>query len=283
MIDYHVHIENGPYNLEWLAKFWERAQQRGISEIGVTEHCHHFVEFKEVFSHLGAGEDSFSYMRKWLSSDFQYRLEDYFSLLSRARSAGMALKIGLEIDYLIGCEEQLAEIIDRYPFDYLLGSVHVLGKWGFDHAPHYYWEGRDIDQVYSDYYSVLTQAAQSGLFDILAHFDVIKVFGHKPQQSKMAEVEDVLRVMREKNIAIEVSTAGLRKPAGELYPAKEILEKAHEYQIPITLASDAHYPQEVGDQWERAVLLARQCGYQEYRVFNQRKSFAEKLPKWMVT
>ncbi len=279
MVDYHIHLENGPLTVEWIRKFWDQAQARGISEIGITEHCHKFREWAPVFHHLQEGPNSYSYMREWLARDFQSSLSDYVRVLQEARESGIPIKIGIEADFFPEKETQIHDLLTAYPFDFVLGSVHTIGMWGFDYDPDCGWEGRDIDQAYHDYYAILAQAASSGLFDTLSHFDVIKVFGHRAVESMEADVDAVLKAARGSGVCIEVSTAGLRKPAKEMYPAEWILSRAAERQIPITFASDAHRPEEVGQDWEKAIILARRCGYREYRVFAARESYAQKIPK----
>ena len=278
MIDYHIHLENGPLTLEWLGKFWEAAQKRGISEIGVTEHCHKFQQFKTAFAYLKEGVDSYEYMRQWLKNDFQTSLDDYLELLTKAQQKGIPVKIGLEVDYLSDTEAEIKEILSNYSFDYIIGSVHIIGKWGFDYYPQA-WQNQDVYQAYKNYYAVLYDAVCCDLFDIIAHFDLIKVFGHHSSISMDQVVDTVLKAMSRRNTCMEISTAGLRKPVKEIYPTEAILQKAFTYQIPIVISSDAHYPEDVGADWERATKLARRCGYKEYRVFSQRHSFAEKLPK----
>lgn len=272
MIDYHMHLEKGPFTLEWLKQFWEHAQRRGISEIGITEHAHRFRECWPIYQHLTEGSDAYSFMKDWLSRDFQHNIETYLELLTAARTEGIPVKIGIEMDYFPESEAEIHQLTNRYDFDYILGSVHVIGKWGFDYSPQHGWDGRDIDQAYRDYFSLVGKAANSGLFDILAHLDVIKVFGKLATEPMTQELTALLTIIKENNLCIEVSSAGLRKPVGEIYPSEQILSMANTCGIPITFASDAHEPASVGANWEDLVTFARRCGYSDYRVFNNRRS-----------
>ncbi len=279
MIDYHMHLERGPFAIDYLVKFWERAKERGISEIGFTDHTHNFREFRPTFEHLLQPDVGYQYMKDWMAKDFNRSIDDYLTLLHEARAQGIPVKIGIEVDYFREQEQRITDILSRYSFDFILGSIHVIGQWGFDYDPECGWAGRDVDTAYQEYYSALLQAVKSGLFDIIPHFDVIKVFGHRPRSSMVEHYEPVLDAMRDHGLALEISTAGLRKPVGEIYPAEEILSMACAKQIPITFASDAHVPEDVGFAWEDAAVLAGKCGYREYRIFRERKSWAEKLPK----
>jgi len=274
MIDYHIHLENGPYVREWLEAFWHQAQKRGITEIGITEHCHKFKEFYPMFAPLADGEDSYPYIREWIAKDFQHSLDQYIELLLDARAAGIPVKIGLELDYLSDAEAVAEKIINRFPFDYILGSVHVIGKWGFDFAPEV-WDGHDVNQAYIDYYAVLAQAVESGLFDIIAHFDLIKIYRHKPDRELIpaleVSIDQIMAKMAAKKLSLELSSAGWRKPVKEMYPAPAIVQRAARLGIPVTIASDAHYPEDVGADWERVVEAARAYGCREYSVYTNRQ------------
>lgn len=278
MIDYHIHLENGPLTIDWLSEFWQSAEARGITEIGISEHSHKFKEFYPTFHYLTEGKDSLDYMREWIAHDFKQSLDDYIELLLSARNQGIPVKIGIEVDYLSETADLIKEILTRYPFDYIIGSVHVIGKWGFDYYPQA-WEGQDVNNAYRDYYATLTEAANSGLFDIVGHFDVIKVFGHRSTVSLNDEITAALSAISNQGLCLEISSAGLRKPVKEIYPATEILEAAYQLQIPITFGSDAHYPEDVGANWEQLVSLATKTGYRECRVFANRQAYAKKLPK----
>ncbi|NLY10935.1 MAG: histidinol-phosphatase [Firmicutes bacterium] len=279
MIDYHIHLEAGPFSMEWLEEFWNSGRNRGISEIGIAEHSHRFIQFRKIFHHLAVGQDSYQFMRDWMDQEFKHDLDEYVDFVLAARKKGIPVKLGLEVDYLLGQEEAIRTILGSYPFDYVIGSVHVIGKWGFDYDKDCGWEGRNIDTVYEEYYNLVKAAAQSRLFDIIGHLDVIKVFGARPSAENLELIKEVLNAIKDNGLAIEINTAGLRKPVGEIYPSEALLKEIAAIQIPITISSDAHRPDDVGYEWEKAVTLARKYGYREYRIFSGRKSTAEKLPR----
>lgn len=278
MIDYHLHLENGPFTLEWLTQFWQHAQKRGITEIGITEHCHKFREFYPMFAPLIEGENTYPFMAEWISRDFRSEMDQYIELLLTARKQGIPVKIGLELDFLPGTEDFARNLLKNYPFDFILGSVHVIDKWGFDYKQEV-WDNHDVDQAYHDYYRTLLEAVNSGLFDIVAHLDLIKVFGHKPVNFDSGIVAAVLEQIAKKQLSLELSSAGWRKPVNEVYPAEWIVAEAGLLQIPITFASDAHYPQDVGFAWEKLVSMAKRCGYREYSVYTNRERRSERIPK----
>ncbi|MGI6150323.1 MAG: histidinol-phosphatase [Limnochordia bacterium] len=271
MIDYHMHLERGPLTLDWLEKFWVQAESRGLQEIAITEHAHRFKEFYPVYNHLVSGDDAYPFVKEWIAKDFQLSLADYFALLEEARAAGIPVRFGLEVDYFVGREDEIRTRLAKLPLDLVLGSVHVLGKWGFDVYPDCGWAGRDADRVYREYIATLKQAVQSGLFDCMAHLDVIKVWGHRAQENLEDSWRDLLEAVARQGLSIEISTAGLRKPVGEIYPAPALIALAAQYSIPITIASDAHEPEDVGYQWEEAAALARKHGYKSITVYTQRQ------------
>ena len=142
MIDYHMHLERGPFTLDYLSKFWETAQARGINEIGFTDHTHNFREFLPIYEHLLDPNVGYDYMKEWMKKDFHRTMDDYLTLLHHARDRGIPVKIGLEVDYFPEQEQRIKELLRPYAFDFISGSVHVIGQWGFDYKPECGWEGR---------------------------------------------------------------------------------------------------------------------------------------------
>ena len=195
-------------------------------------------------------------------------------MVEDARKAGHSVKFGIELDFIPGTETALEAFIKSYPFDYVIGSVHWLGDFGFDLLEmKSKWENRDIKKTYDEYFSILTQMVESKLFDFVGHADVIKVFGHEPDdQVFLEEWYDQLSETFSKNDAvIEVSTAGLRKPVGKLYPAPGLLRASYRRNVPIVINSDAHRPEDVGADYDKAVSYAKETGYTELVAFTERK------------
>lgn len=278
MIDYHIHLEQGPFTLPWLQEFWNQAQKVGITELGITEHAHQFKEFRPAYEHLWQVQGLDPEIRAWLERHFQYTVEEYLALLQEGRKAGIPIKAGLEVDYFPQSEAKIRELLAGYELDYVLGSVHFIGMWAFDHTPELGWPERSVDQAYLDYLVLLEQLVNSGICDVLAHLDVIKVFGHRPKQDLQTEWEKLLRAVSRADLAIEVSTAGLRKRVGEMYPQRQILEAGARLGVPITIASDAHRPQDVGDRWQEAVAFATLAGYRKYNSYTKRRRVEHELP-----
>lgn len=207
-------------------------------------------------------------------------LEEYVADVVRLRERypEIPIRLGLEADYIPGREEDLARILAPYPWDYVIGSVHFLGDWGFDNpAEQNRYAEWDISELYGKFFTLECMAASSGLFDILAHIDLIKKFGHRPSHDLGRLYADVARTIAEAGVAIELSTAGLRKPVGEVYPHPALLQACCEQGVPLVISSDAHKPGEVGWGFASARDLALRTGYTQVVRFEQRLRFAESL------
>lgn len=260
LLDYHMHLENGPFSRDWALRFWENAQNRGIGEIGFSEHVYRFKQASAIVDN------------DWARERCTEDLDEYVTLILDLKNEGLSVKLGLEIDYFPEKEEVIAELVGAYPFDYVLGSIHWLGAWGFDNPDFAAeWERRELRQVYEEYFDLLEQAAKSRLFNSLSHPDVIKVFGHRPEGSLSELYRRVISTVAQvRGLCIEVSTAGLRKPVGRIYPERELLELAKEQGVPVTLASDAHYPTDVGKDYPQIVNLLQEVGYTSITRFAQK-------------
>jgi histidinol-phosphatase (PHP family) len=262
IVDYHMHLrapdESMDHSLEAVERFVESATARGVDEIGFSEHVYYFEETRALWSvpyHL---------------ERCVYPIEPYVDAVVEAKRQGMAVKLALEVDYAPGREEETRELLEPYPWDYLIGSIHFVGTHGIDGRPSL------VDEVgereaWRRYYEALGQAARSGLFETLAHPDLVKMFGDEIpwDWDAVAGAFD--------GVCLEVSSAGLHKRHGKLYPNPELLVRARERGIGITLASDAHVPQNVGRDLDRAIEHAREAGYDTVTIFDSREAREEPL------
>lgn len=196
----------------------------------------------------------------------------------RERYPEITVKLGVEADYVPGYEQGLLRTLGDYPWDYVYGSVHYIGDWGFDN-PEYAarYSEWDIEQLYGTYFELICGAVQTGLFDIIGHLDVIKKWGHKPDKEPVKLYERVAKVIASHNIAVEVNTAGYRKPVGEPYPSKSLLAALVARGVELTLGSDAHAPEEVGKDFDRAVEELRAAGVRSLARFDRRHQERYKL------
>lgn len=193
-------------------------------------------------------------------------LDAYVAEVNALKSAepGFVL-LGVEADYLPASVEVTAELLGRLSLDYVVGSVHFLNGWGFD-DPRYVeeYEHRSVDQVYREYLRLVGDAAETGLFDIIGHLDLVKKFGHRARSDLRSEWQALAERLAAAGVAVELNTAGLRKPVGELYPSPAVLEILHGCGVPLTFGSDAHCPEDVGRDFDLAVTAARNAGYRSY-------------------
>jgi histidinol-phosphatase (PHP family) len=182
----------------------------------------------------------------------------------------MAVKLGIEVDYVPGREEETAALLAPYPWDYVLGSIHFIGDAGIDGEPTLIDEV-GVEEAWRRYYETLAAAASSGLFDSLAHPDLVRMHGPEIPWDWEAVAGSL------DGVCLEVSSAGLHKPHTNLYPNPELLRKACARGTAITLASDAHVPENVGRDLDRAVDHAREAGYETVTVFDLRQRRQESL------
>jgi histidinol-phosphatase (PHP family) len=255
IIDYHMHLrdpdERVVHTLEAVERFVETAAARGVDEIGFSEHVYYFRQTSPVWT------------LEYQTERCVYDLEAYVGVVLEARTRGMPVKLGLEVDYVGARQDELAALLEPYPWDYLLGSVHWIDGLAVDQQPGV-WGEAPVDEVWRRYFAALAELASSGHVDVLAHPDLAKIFRVRPDRIDYPTLEGV---------ALEISTAGLRKPVGELYPSAAMLAS----RPPITLASDAHLPSDVGRDLDRAVEHARAAGYETVTVFDGRRPRQEPL------
>lgn len=179
---------------------------------------------------------------------------------------GADLVIGAEADWLSADPEWTRVSVEsarKQGVEVILGSIHFLDGWAFD-DPAYMgeWEHRNVDKVWEDYFTEWAQAARSGLFDVMAHADLVKKFGYRATNEREL-VHEAARVAAEAGVLIEVSTAGWRKPVGEQYPSVEFIKACVEHGVNFTLGSDAHAPSEVGYEFDRAADLLQSLGVEK--------------------
>ena len=176
--------------------------------------------------------------------------------------------LGYEVDHLKG---HMDERVLNANVDYLIGSVHFLDKWGFDN-PEFIgrYENQDIDEIWQKYFEAIKEMAKFGQFDIVGHLDLIKVFKFLPKKDIRLIATDALREIKKADMVMEINMSGLRKPIGQPYPSKELIQQAYELDIPITFASDAHKPSQVGLFDSEIVKLAKDIGYTKVAIFKNR-------------
>lgn len=282
MLDYHLHLwEHGPRpleaTLEQVAAYCEQAQSEGVVEIALTEHLHRFRQADAVLGGWWESEPD-SPVRAAMA-DFWAReqggdLDRYVEVVLAAKAAGLPVVLGLEVDFHRGRMHEVAAILEGYPFDVLLGSVHWIGAWGFDDvgndAVQAEWDARAVEDVWDAYADALDELADSGVCDVLAHPDLCKVAGRRPAvpdewHARMAEAA------ARSGMAAEVNSNGWRKPAAEAYPAPDLLARFHAAGVPVTTASDAHRRDRVGERRGDVARLLVDAGYDSLAGYRERR------------
>jgi histidinol-phosphatase (PHP family) len=266
LTDYHLHLRpDDPeataeryFTAANVERYREAAAAAGVEELGVSEHVYRFHQALELWDH--------PFWREQAHDD----LDSYCEFV---RGAG--LKLGLECDFVPGVEDRTANLLEARELDYVVGSVHFVGEKAVDHEGWDVWEGAgDADEVWRRYFEALAECARCGLFDVLAHPDLVKVWGRgrpRPERDPRFFYEPAVEAIAASGIAVEVSTAGLRKPVGELYPSTAFAEMCVEAGAPFALSSDAHLPDQVGFGYERAIEFLEQLGVGEICVFDGRE------------
>jgi histidinol-phosphatase (PHP family) len=256
MIDYHIHTARCGHAVGAMRDYVEHAIKLQLAEIGFADHLPLLTGYDPSLT---------------MSMD---ELEGYISEVQDLKKEypEISIKLGIEADYLPGIEDRTANLLNAYDFDYVLGSIHFINGWGFDDSRHIEgYEERGIDDVYRSYYALVADAASSGLFDIIGHLDLVKKYNFRPQSDNAQFAADAIKAISAAGVCIEINTAGLRKPVGEIYPSKEILTTCREAGVGITFGSDAHMPDEVGKDLDRAKELAVSAGYNQSAAFSKRK------------
>lgn len=284
LTDYHMHLQpdgvgarqavaarwddvGGHLEPEWIGRYVERARSRAVDEIAITEHVYRFAEARE-----------------WLDDPFwrgeaTEDIDAYCDAILAARADGLPVLLGLEMDWLPERREQIAGLLERRPFDVVLGSVHFLDGRAIDDPDDPEPERLPAATLWSAYLEQLVAAARSGLYDVMAHPDLPKVFGRRLPGDLAGLLDDAVAAIAETGVAIECSSAGLRKPIAELYPEPGLLARFRRAGVPATLASDAHAPEDVARDYPTAVAALRGAGYQTLTRFRGREPRQEPL-RW---
>ena len=274
LTDYHWHLredgddsppESFAFTAENVDRYIAAGEEAGVAELGCSEHVYQFREALGLWRH--------PYWEQQARDD----LDAYCEFVRTT-----PLRLGIEVDFVPGAEDRTRNLIEERDFDYVLGSVHFLGDHAVDmEGEHDIWRAEgDPDSIWRRYFELLGEAARSGLFDILAHPDLVKKWGAgrpSPERDPRFYYEPAVEAIAESGVAVEVSTAGLRKPAGEIYPAPALGRMCVEAGTAFSLSSDAHTPGEIGYAYDRAVKEMRSWGVEEIAAFEHRTRRLEPL------
>ncbi len=270
LTDYHVHLrpdgDGSEFEKYMTAENADRyraaAEEAGVAELGASEHIYRFKQALAVWDH--------PLWETWALDD----LDEYADFV---RSTD--LKLGIEADYVAGREEQIAELLATQEWDYVLGSVHFLKQAALDMEQYDIWkESLSPDEIWKQYFLTLADAARTGLYDIMSHPDLVKIWGANrpaPSGDLRFYYEPAVEAFAEAGVTVEMSTAGLRKPIGEIYPAPAFIDMCLDAGLKFALSSDAHEPMYVGHGYEQATELLAAHGITEIATFSNRERTME--------
>jgi histidinol-phosphatase (PHP family) len=254
--DYHVHTSMCGHAAGTVDELVEAAIARGLDEIGIADHMPLlYLEDPDLAMSL---DELPAYVEGVIAAREKY-------------AGRITVRLGIEADYHPATQEERKRILDSYPWDYVIGSVHILGDWIFDDPRHLdRYEGLDIDSFYIDYLHTVGDMVETGMYTTVGHADLAKKFAYRPAIDLEPHYNELLRRISGAGVCYEVNTAGLRWPADEMYPAPAFVRLARSMDVPVTLGSDAHSPGDVARDFDRALALLRECGYDTMAAFEAR-------------
>jgi len=272
LTDYHLHLRTDEvgkaedaFTAENVDRYLAAAEEQGIAELGVSEHVYRFKEALVLWDH--------PYWR-------DQAVDDLGAYCEFVRTT--PLRLGVEADFIRGAEDRAASLLEEHDFDYIVGSVHYLGgKGAVDDQRYDVWDSfPDADSLWREYFEWQAELVRSGLFDIVSHPDLIKIWGDArpaPDRDPRFHYEPFVEALAESDVAVEISTAGLRKPVAEIYPSAALAEMCKEAGVQFALSSDAHTPDQVGYGYEKATEFLRGLGVERICVFDHRRRSLEPI------
>jgi len=280
----HVRLQEGCFADRWIERYMKLGKERGIQRFGIVDHLYRFDEFKDYYEKYMLIDDSDlgRIQHEWLDKVRIGSIDQYLTGVRRMQKQGHPISVGVEADFFPGGEAELKKLLDRYELDYVIGSVHFVDGWGFDNPDvQHMFEGKDLLALYRYGFDHVKQAARSGIFDIIAHLDNLKVFNYRPDETLLYDLYDgVAAALREANVATEINTGlAYRYPIKEMCPSPSFLERLHAHGVPITLSSDSHYPDDIGTMLDEAARLAWNTGYREIVYFKDRQRIGTPLER----
>ncbi|NHN35194.1 PHP domain-containing protein [Paenibacillus agricola] len=269
-------LEQGCFSPEWIQHYFCEGAKQGIGHYGLVDHLYRFHEFRAYYEKymILDGSPIGRIQQEWLERVCVSSIEPFLSVVHQMKQeAGVSLSLGVEVDYFPGGEDELRELLSHYEFDYVIGSIHFLDGWGFDNPETQgLFKEKDLVALYNQLFNTVKSAAASGIFDIIAHLDNLKVFGYRPDESLLLPMyEEVAHALKQANVATELNTGlAYRYPVKEACPSPTFLQVLGRAGVPITTSSDAHYPDDIGTLLDEAEQLLDQAGYKEIVYFQNR-------------
>ena len=293
MSDSHLHLHPhepwegspppGEYPDGHIEAYVETAAARGVHHLGFTEHLYRCVESADVLGEFWAQEPDerlAGHTASFVEADRTLSLATYVDAVIAAKDRGLPVALGLEVDFFPESIEAVLELIEPYPWDFLVGSVHWIGGWSVDSSEvAWEYERRGVDRAWEEYFALEALLARSGAVDVLAHVDLPKKYGYRPTTERLDLYRPVVDGAAATCSAVEISSQGLRNPAAEVYPSPTLLGMFAAAGVPVTLASDGHRPEDAAHGVSEVVAAARVAGYRTHLRFDRRRRAEVPLPE----
>jgi histidinol-phosphatase (PHP family) len=263
LVDFHNHTELCNHATGKMEDYVKAAIRKGISIFGFADHSPWMPQDRVKLA-LSYEEVPVYISRVRI---LQERYND-------RKNSPILIRLGMEMDFVPDRLEEPRRFLKEYDFDYVIGSVHYIGSWGFDQEAQINgFKKKSVRLIYETYFHLVRQMIQTGLFDIVGHLDLVKKFGYFPHEGWDDLQEETARLLGESGMVVELNTSGMDKPAHEFFPGPAFLKQLKKYSVPVTLSSDSHDPLEVGRYFDKAVALLKEVGYREVTAFKKRKKF----------
>ena len=261
--DYHIHTTLCKHAVGGMEEYVERAIELGLREIGFADHMPVMPEPQ--------------FCMDW--DDLPVYIDRVHAIQDRY-SGRIDIRLGCEMDIAPGREDEIRSIIERYDFDYVIGSVHYLDGWPFDQEKHKgVFEKGDLGHIYDLFFETVIRAARTGLYDIAGHIDNIKRMGYVLSGDLTPYYTRTAAVLKEMNVAFELNTSGYDSAAAEAYPSPAFLRVLCEAGVPVTLGSDSHSPDQVGRHFSRAFSVLHDAGYDSVTFYKGRGRIMRDIPE----
>lgn len=275
-------LSQGCFSEAWLSHYFEQGMKRGIERFGMVDHLYRFTEFRSYYEkHMIVDDTPLGRMQyDWLDRVCVSSIEPFLAAVRKAKENGYPVSLGVEADYFLNGEDELRELLGRYELDYVIGSVHFHDGWGFDNPEtQHLFKDKDLFELYKQVFETVKSAAASGMFNMIAHLDNLKVFNYRPDEALLLPLyEEVAQTLLKENVATEINTGlAYRYPVKEACPSPAFLQILSQYDVPITMSSDAHFPDDIGTMLDEAAELLLASGYSEIVYFQEGKRMSTPL------
>ncbi|OLO27583.1 phosphoesterase [Alkalihalophilus pseudofirmus] len=261
IFDLHTHHERCGHAKGKIEDYIESAITNGLHVIGIADHAPYF-HMKEDHPSPGI---------TMAKSNFSNYVNEVLTLKEKYQNKIQVL-LGVEADFFPGEMDHYEKQLKKYPFDYIIGSVHFVENLSIFKKGR--WEGLTKEQkqkTKEEYYRLIELSARSGMFQVLGHIDAMKGFYPEFSQIETDVIEKTLPIIAEHGLAIEINTSGKTKDSGGWYPSDEILERALYYNVSVTFGSDAHVPDRVGDEFNLVAERLKEIGFKEWVYFIEKR------------